>query len=172
MSDRVMVDQVYGASVLARTVLVAALVAVSLGACNGKSEAACGKPFAEPIDQNSSIHILPGQPELPYKTNPPTSGAHRVAEIPSGPQREPIDKPEQVHILETGRVLIQYKGLAPDQVAALRRLSSNEVVIAPNNTLDTAVVATAWLFKLECSSVDAKTLRRFVGAHAEKVSLH
>jgi hypothetical protein len=168
-----MVDQVYGAGVVVRTVLAAALLGVTMMGCNGGTdEAACGKAFAEPIDPNSSIHILPGQPELPYRTNPPTSGAHRVTQIPTGPSLEAIPKPDQVHILESGRVLIQYKGLKPIKWAALNRLASDQVVVAPNNSLDTAVVATAWLFKMECTSVDVPALNDFVKAHAEKVSLH
>ncbi len=172
MSDRAMVDQVYGAGVLVRSVAAALLVAVSLGACRGSEEAACGKPFAEPIDQNSSIHILPGQPDLPYTTNPPTSGAHRVAEIPTGTQLQPIPKPEQVNILESGRILIQYKGLKALQVAEVQRLQGDDVIVAPNNTLDAPIVATAWLFKMECASVDATALNRFVEAHAEQHEGH
>ena len=168
MSDRVMVDQVYGAGVRVRAVLAGLLLAGSMAGCRGKEEAACGKPFAEPIDQNSSQHILPGAPEPTYKTNPPTSGAHRPGPVPSGLVLAPLDPASQVNALEAGKVVIQHGKLNAIGFAALGQLASDSVIVAPNDNLPTSIVATAWLFKLECSRVDGAALRSFIKAHVEK----
>lgn len=166
MSDRVMVDQVYGAVVHARVLIMLALLLGPLWACS-KADAACGKPFAEPIDPNSSQHLLPGSPELPYTTDPPTSGAHRPGEVPTGLVLKQLDRATQVNALEAGRVIIQYRKLNAIGFAAVGKLAGDNVVVAPNRDLKSPIVATAWLFKMECSKVDGDALQSFIDAHAE-----
>jgi hypothetical protein len=72
-------------------------------------------------------------------------------------------------MLESGFVLVQYRGLAPDQVAALDNLTGNLVTVAPPaGPLPSPVVATAWTWKLECGSAGpaaVTALRSFIAAH-------
>ncbi len=177
MSDRDMVDQVYGdgmARVHNRRVVAAAalMLGAAIGTSCSKAEASCGKPFAEQIDPNSSQHLLPGSAEPKYVTDPPTSGAHRPGEAPTGVLTAPIDRGTQVNALEAGRVLIQYRGISAKDRAALRHLGSPTVVVAPNDSLKTSVVATAWLFKLQCTKLDAGPLKAFIEEHAKKEHAH
>ena len=68
----------------------------------------------------------------------------------------------QVGILERGDVLIQHD---PDLSATARRSSRPwpaGVVVAPNPALPAPIVATAWLFKRTCGSVDVEALQEFV----------
>ena len=178
-----MVDQVYGAGMSSPTTrpgfiaAVALLVALAAGsvayfAVGRDDSAACGAPFAEAIDPGSSQHLLPGAPEPHYSTNPPTSGPHKPGTYPTGALSDSIEPAVQVNMLEAGDVLIQYRDLSSDGVRKLRKLAGDHVTVAPNPSLGTNIVATAWLYKMECARVDIDDLETFVDAHLEKVHAH
>lgn len=177
MSDRVMVDQVYGAAMTRDfkrwgvAALWLALASMLTAACS-EAKAACDDAFAEKIDSNSSIHVRPGVKEPTYKTNPPTSGAHRTGGIDAGVSDAPIDKPTQVNILESGDVLVQYRRLSGDQLEDVRSLAGERVVVAPNNSLKNPIVMTAWRNKMECSRFDATLMGEFIDEHADKRDGH
>ncbi|HUP72594.1 MAG TPA: DUF3105 domain-containing protein [Acidimicrobiales bacterium] len=141
-----------------------ALAAASLAGCGGKSNASsgCGQPFREPLNPNSLQHII-NPASAKFDTDPPTSGPHLF----SSPARGVVDRQllpaEQVTILEAGDVLVQYRD--PADKGALQTLRQTSVTIAPNSTLRSRVVATAWTFKLECATVDEPSLRQFIAAH-------
>jgi hypothetical protein len=121
------------------------------------------------LDPASTIHLFPGAAEPRYLTDPPTSGPHQLGPPPVGVVTTPIPQPRQVAMLEAGFVLIQYEGLAGERQQALGRLAGAEVTVAPAAApLPTPVVATAWTWKIECRSVDAKALGAldgFISAH-------
>jgi hypothetical protein len=75
-------------------------------------------------------------------------------------------------MLEGGDVLLQYRNLSIDGVRQLRKLAGNHVTVAPNPSLSTNIVATAWLWKMECARLDVDALQTFVGAHLAKVHAH
>jgi hypothetical protein len=80
-----------------------------------------------------------------------------------------IPRPQQVGLLEEGAVLLQYRpGLSAAGRRALEALAGDHVVIAPNADLHDAVVATAWVYKRSCGSVDAEALREFIRDRAGK----
>jgi len=153
-------------------ILFAALVLpVAVGACGGSSSsAACGQEVHEALDSRSTQHVFPGSAEPTYATDPPTSGPHRVGAGPGPVSAQPIDRPLQVHLLEDGLVLVQYRD--PSSRAAAERLGSAQVTVAPNPSLPAPVVVTAWTFKMSCSRVDAGAVRAFVKAHAGKGAGH
>ena len=128
---------------------------------------ACSAPLAEAIDPHSSQHLLPGAPEPTFSTDPPTSGAHKPGTYPTGALGAPIDKAVQVTLLEQGEVLVQYRGVPAATLRQLRGFvgKTAHVTVAPNRELNTKIVATAWLWKMECQSFDANALRDFVRAH-------
>lgn len=131
---------------------------------------ACGAEINEPLDPQSARHVIPGTEEPVYKTNPPTSGPHQTTSRPEGVLREPIPKPQQVGLLETGTVILQHRGLSPDDIAGLEGLASaDDVVVAPAPDLPAPIVATAWTFKQVCQRFDAGTMSAFIAAHAGKV---
>jgi hypothetical protein len=167
-----------------RLVIAVAVVAgaAGVGGCSGPSGAipstGCAPIHEDPIDIRSTLHLLPGAPEPPYLTNPPTSGAHRVGYYPRGMLTTPLSRPIQVALLEKGFVMVQYQpGVAgaPAALAPLLALSPY-VTIAPNPTLPNPVVATAWLFDRRCGDAGPKSVagleqfvRRRVGRGSEAV---
>jgi hypothetical protein len=79
---------------------------------------------------------------------------------------DPLSRPVQVGVLEAGKILIQYEGVTSTQVDELEGLAGSDVVVAPGTELPDPIVATAWLAKLRCSTVDSAALGEFVTAHA------
>src|SRR5690349_6699988 len=156
----------------ARVLLCVTLAALGFATCSSGSDkpAACGPDQAQTIDPMSSQHIFPGAAEPPYSTNPPTSGAHAPGNYPTGVVTTPLSKPAQVAMLEAGAVLVQYKGISADQRRSLVAFArKHEVVtIAPNDSLPSPVVATAWLYMQRCTRVDTDALADFVTMHALK----
>jgi hypothetical protein len=151
--------------------VAAALCAVPAAGCSGGGGVAggCAGPHHEPLDIRSTIHLLPGAPEPPYSTDPPTSGAHRVGYYPSGVNAAPIARPTQVALLEKGFVVVQYRSaLGGPAAAALAPLAaaSPYVAVAPDPTLPNPVVATSWLYDLRCASAGpaaVTAISRFIG---------
>lgn len=134
-----------------------------LGACGGgNSSAGCGQPFREPLNPNSVQHVIDPS-SARYDSDPPTSGPHLFATPPRGVVTRQLLPAEQVTVLEAGDVLVQYRDRA--DASAVEALKQIWVTIAPNSTLDTRVVATAWTYKLECKTVDAAALQKFIAAH-------
>lgn len=150
--------------------LVFAVVGILYFANAGNSDPGCDEPVGQKIDPLSSQHLLPGQPEPTYLTNPPTSGAHRPGPLPADVLDEPLAKPDQVNLLEAGRVLIQYRPSV--ERAQLRKLASSVVTVAPGVDLPAPIVATAWLSSVRCERFDKSALESFIGAHAGKVDGH
>jgi len=148
--------------------LVPLLLAV-LPACGdgGGSSAACGPARREALDPASASHVVGGD-EPEYRTDPPTSGPHAPGTLLSGVLDEPLSRPAQVGALEAGGVLLQHRDLEDDELARLEALAAEieGVAAAPNPDLPDRVVATAWLFKQVCSSVDVDALRAFAEDHA------
>jgi hypothetical protein len=146
---------------LSITVVAAATVLVG---CGSKSNAAtgCGQPFREPLNPNSLQHVI-DPASVTFTTDPPTSGPHLFTTPPRGVVTRLLLPAEQVTILETGDVLIQYREAA--DAAAVQALTQTGVTIAPNTTLKQRVVATAWTYKLECGGLDQSSLQRFISSH-------
>ncbi len=128
---------------------------------------ACGAVVREPLDERYLVHALPGAPEPRYITDPPTSGPHQPSPPLDGVTAEPLSRPLQVGLLESGAVLIQHGDLAAGSERDVEATAGPGVVVAPNRDLPegAAVVATAWRTKLVCRSVDAARLRAFARAH-------
>jgi hypothetical protein len=143
------------------------LLAVTFGAAGcgsgtGDSEG-CGPITREAIDPAYLVHVVADDPNVEYSSDPPTSGPHQPAPPVAGVTDDPISRPVQVGILERGDVLLQYDpGLDRGSVATLHALAGDAVVVAPNPDLPAPVVATAWLFKRTCRTVDPDDLQTFV----------
>lgn len=131
------------------------------GSRGGPASPACGPPVEEELDPNLT-HLVVGAPEPSFLTDPPTSGPHVVGNVPSGLVDRPLRGSEQVALLEEGHVLVQYRDLAPADVATLEGLVGDDVTVAPNPRLPGRVVATAWTVKQVCDDVDVDVLAAFV----------
>lgn len=148
---------------------LAATAALGLVACGGSSGSAaktgCDGGVREALDPNlSHVLVQSGDTEPKYLTDPPTSGPHSPGAKPAGVAVVPLSKPVQVGALEAGLVLVQYRD--PADLDALKPLGTGSVVVAPNPTLGARVVATSWLFKLTCSSIDTAAITAFATQHA------
>ena len=153
-----------------RLVLLFAIGAALVGCGGGGSRAAgaCGAEVREAFDPDSLQHVLAGAREPHYLTNPPTSGPHVPGPQLSGVRSDVLDKPTQIGVLEAGSVLVQYRDLDAASISTLGSVAGDQVVVAPNPGLPDKVVATAWVFKQTCGSVDVAALRQFVSTHRGK----
>ena len=138
--------------------------ALSLAGCGGNSNGSsgCGQPFREPLNPNSLQHVI-DPTSVKFDTDPPTSGPHLFTPPARGVVGRQLLPAEQVTILETGDVLVQYRDTA--DATEVQSLRQTGVTVAPNSTLGKRVVATAWTYKLECASVDTAALQKFIAAH-------
>ena len=57
---------------------------------------------------------------------------------------------------------------SPPPSHELEALAGDQVVVAPNPDLPHPIVATAWVFKRTCETVDAAALQEFVDDHVGK----
>jgi len=137
-------------------------------ACSSKGGSAgsggCQRVQREALAPNGR-HVLPGARAPTYRPDPPTSGPHEPGTPLTGVLTAPVSRPRQVGALEGGGVLLQYRDLTPEQQRDLEGLASDKVAVAPNPSLPDRVVATAWLYKQICSTVDTSALRTFVDQH-------
>jgi drug/metabolite transporter (DMT)-like permease len=153
------------AAVGALLVVVAASTLIGCGDDGGGGSASCGPTRREALDPSSASHVLPGAPEPEYRTDPPTSGPHQPGLLLSGVLDDPLARPAQVGDLEAGGILLQHGDLSPAEQSDLEALAGDGIAVVPNPNLSDKVVATAWLFKLTCSAVDADALRAFAEDH-------
>jgi hypothetical protein len=140
------------------------LAALSVAGCGGSGDpgSGCGQPFREPLNPNSLQHIIDPS-SAKFDTDPPTSGPHLFTPPARGIVARQLLPAEQVSVLETGDVLVQYRD--DSDAASVQALNQTGLTIAPNTTLTKRVVATAWTYKLECGDVDAPALQKFIAAH-------
>ncbi len=148
---------------------VLALAVPLLAACGGGAESACSVPVREELDPKSLLHVIDPATAV-YTTDPPTSGPHLGAPGPTGLVAAPMLPAIQVSILERGDVLVQYRD--PADLPALQGLVAERVVVAPQPSLKTRVVVTAWTYKLSCDGIDTKAITSFAKAHAGKSQGH
>lgn len=117
-------------------------------------------------------HLDPGGKYTKYNSTPPTSGPHDPTAAPCGVTTEPISNEVQVHNLEHGVIMVQYRpGLETAQVSrleALGRSYSSHVIVAPYPGLRTAVAATAWTRLMTLDDADTGKLRRFIDLYRQK----
>ncbi|MGY9074831.1 MAG: DUF3105 domain-containing protein [Acidimicrobiales bacterium] len=155
------------------SVILASVVFVS--ACSGGSTArsGCDPARSEPEAADSLIHVLPGAVTA-YLTDPPTSGPHQGWSAPQVLDRE-LSRPEQVGVLETGDVLVQYRpsDVDPQVLARLSQQIPNRFIhLAPNSSLEDPVVLTAWTTKQVCDSLDVETIASFGLKYGGRVGDH
>lgn len=153
-------------------VVAAVLALLVLGGCGGGGgdgdAGSCGPEAREALDPGSVRHVLPGAPEPAYATDPPTSGPHLAGGAVGGVQSGPLPRPVQVAVLEEGGVVVQHEGLDATGRARLEALAADDVAVAPNPDLPSAVVATAWQHRLVCGDAEEASVEavdRFVAAH-------
>jgi hypothetical protein len=118
-----------------------------------------------------NVHIqMVTEPHVPYNSEPPTSGPHLPYIAPWGIHTEPIVKELQVHNLEDGGVMVQYRCAAPcpDLVAKLTeivRRYETQVILAPYPGMRTRIALTAWTRLDAFDDFDEARIVRFIRAY-------
>ena len=145
-----------------RLVAWASALSLLVVACGGDDAAATCVELREPEDQASGRHVL-SEGTVEYQTEPPTSGPHIAGPTPAGVLDASVPREIQVRLLESGGVMVQYdSSVAGAELEQLRSVGSPTIVVAPAaSELPARIVATAWTWKLSCSTVDLRTLEDF-----------
>jgi hypothetical protein len=108
-------------------------------------------------------------PHQPYNSEPPTSGPHLPHIAPWGVHTRPIPKELQVHNLEDGGVVVNYRPECADRVlaplTAIVTRYPDHVVLAPYPGLDRCIALTAWTRIDKLDDVDESRIVRFVDAY-------
>lgn len=111
-----------------------------------------------------------------YNSIPPTSGPHEEVFAEGYIAKAPLSKAVQVHLLEHGNVLIQYRCSCPALVKKLTALSQSfdtynpqmamemgkAVLISPNPSLKNRIVLTAWTRLLPLKHFDQPKITGFI----------
>ncbi|MCZ7542079.1 MAG: DUF3105 domain-containing protein [Anaerolineae bacterium] len=152
------------------TVAVVALALVAL--TRASDDAAPG--VSMPIQGQQ--HIQPGEAHPPYNSDPPTSGWHYEAPLPTGFYEEPAPDEQLVHNLEHGHVVISYDCDRLDDCEAVKgqlrgifdRYDGWKVTAVPRTNADAAIALTAWgrIDKLE--SYDEGRITAFIDAWRDR----
>jgi hypothetical protein len=108
-------------------------------------------------------------PHQPYNSDPPTSGPHLPHLAPWGVHTRPIPKELQVHNLEDGGVVLNYRPECADRVlpalSAILTRYPDHVVLAPYPGLDRCIALTAWTRLDKLDDVDQPRIVRFIDAY-------
>ena len=108
-------------------------------------------------------------PHQPYNTRPPTSGPHVPWIARWGLHLQPIPDEIQVHNLEDGGVVLQYR--CPDCDDLIAKLTAivasypEQVILAPYPQMDTRIALTAWGRIDRFDDFDAPRIVRFIEAY-------
>jgi hypothetical protein len=109
----------------------------------------------------------------PYNSNPPTSGPH-AGTVRWGFHSQPISDESQVHNLEDGGVIIQYKASElsdeerKEMQAIVNSTKRKNVIIAPRTEMDHKIVLTAWNRLLPLTEVDELKITAFIKEYEGK----
>ena len=129
--------------------------------------AAADLPGVKLADQGNAHIQLATEPHEPYNSDPPTSGPHMPYIAPWGIHTEPIVRELQVHNLEDGGVMVQYRCATPcpDLVARLAeivRRYETQVILAPYPGMRTRIALTAWTRLDAFDDFDEARIVRFI----------
>lgn len=117
-------------------------------------------------------HVAVGQSHPPYNSDPPTSGPHYASLIDWGVYTEPISPEQQVHQLEHGGVLVQYKCQdCPELVERLKQIVGRygeRVILAPYPSMESKLALSAWGRLDKLQELDEGRIVRFIEAYRGK----
>jgi hypothetical protein len=107
---------------------------------------------------------------IEYDRVPPLGGEHNPRWLACDVYDEPVPLETAVHSIEHGAVWIAYSPDLPadqvEQLAELAELDDEYVLVAPQDGLDSRVVAVTWGAAIEASAADDPRLEQFVEAYA------
>jgi hypothetical protein len=129
-----------------------------------------GPAPGEFVPSLGNAHIATADtPHQPYSSDPPTSGPHLPYIAPWGVHTRPIVRELQVHNLEDGGVVVNYKPECADRVlgplTTIVGRYPDHVVLAPYPGLDRCIALTAWTRIDKLDEPDEARIVRFVEAY-------
>lgn len=141
----------------------------------GLASSGCA-PVEHPPEESGG-HLLPGAtPPVPYGTQPPTSGWHASGLVSPGVHAEPLTEPQQVAVLEGGRIMISWRALTEadqGELEAFTGIHANRVVSAPYDGIEPGqVVFTAWGVLQRCRGFDPQAAAAFLDGFAGQEPAH
>lgn len=152
------------AAAVAAFVVLSALAACGAGGLGGAAPSV-GK--VQSFEDQGRRHLEPGdRKHPPYNSSPPTSGWHWELHAPNRFMQGVLEPEIQVHELEHGAVIVQFRcDNCPDLTARLWRLQRENpnVIVAPGpRDLKAAIVLTAWTKMLMLDEWDDSAARSFI----------
>ena len=131
------------------------------------------RPQVEFVPSMGNRHISSSEVGLTiYTSDPPTSGPHLPSIAPWGIRPDTISKELQVHNLEDGGVLVQYK--CPRQSQECRTLIEklaqivrryDHAILAPYPGMSDKIALTAWSRIDKFNDFDEKRIVKFIEAY-------
>lgn len=118
-------------------------------------------------------HVSETPPLEEYNSLPPTSGPHYAQQTNWGIHKEPIAEGYQVHNLEHGGILMQYKpGLDPNIIKRLEGVGEDynwkKIILAPNPSLDKWIALTAWERLDTFDDFEETRIRAFIDSYRNR----
>jgi Protein of unknown function (DUF3105) len=161
-----------------RAIVIAVVTVVVVGSITGvvllrnaSQDAAVRSLSVQTLPDQGRTHLASGGKYTSYNSIPPTSGPHDPTPAPCGVSTQPIPNEVQVHDLEHGVIMVQYRpGLDQAQVqelASLGRSYSSHVLVAPYPGLGKPVAVTAWTKLMTLDSVDTGKIRTFIDLYRQ-----
>lgn len=141
----------------------------------GPASGGCA-PVEHPPEESGG-HLLPqATPPVPYGTRPPASGWHASGVVSPGVHAQPLTEPQQVAVLEGGRIVISWRALpqaARAELEAFAGIHANRVVSTPYDGIEPGqVVFTAWGVLQHCRGFDPEAAAAFLDRYAGRGPAH
>jgi len=156
-------------------ILVAGLIGFIVISGRNKPPA---KTLGTQYPEEGSQHVADGT-QVPYKTNPPTSGPMYGRDVPKGFYEQEVPDSSAVHSLEHGRVWITYRpDLPKDQAQKLKGLFSqpfsdpkftpSKAIVSPRSMNSAPISIVSWRWKMDLQSFDEQKLKQFYLQHVSR----
>jgi hypothetical protein len=128
-------------------------------------------PLGRLLASQGHRHISEAQARIPfpYNSDPPTSGPHLPFIAPWGVHRAPLPKALQIHNLEDGGVIVQYRCQdCPDLIQKIEVIVKRYpefVIAAPYPDMEPLIALTAWRRIEELEAFDEKLIVDYIEAY-------
>lgn len=121
-----------------------------------------------------ATHIADNVAYDQYNSVPPTSGPHWASPAPWGVQAAPLPNERQVHNLEHGGIMVQYKSSDQALIKQLEEFAKKQpnypcyLIVAPYPAMDFTIAVTAWGVRDTMQAFDEAKLQAFLDAYRNR----
>ena len=124
-----------------------------------------GKVQEFPIEGRNHVSL---RTEVPYKTNPPTSGDHLAEAERWGVYDKEISDKEAVHGLEHGGIWITYKDLDEASIKILEEIgreNPGSTIVSPRAANDAPLAVASWGRMMKLEKVDKVLIQKYIDTY-------